>query len=86
MHKQLERCRETPFYTPGPLTTDIAPGYASAKLERRAPSRRNAIDSPSCRGGARRSDSAMPGFAEVSFRVVDVGGMIALSKKSATGG
>jgi phosphomethylpyrimidine synthase len=25
--KQLEYCREAPFYTLGPLTTDIAPGY-----------------------------------------------------------
>ncbi len=25
--KQLELCREAPFYTLGPLTTDIAPGY-----------------------------------------------------------
>ncbi|MBV9392641.1 MAG: phosphomethylpyrimidine synthase ThiC, partial [Verrucomicrobia bacterium] len=27
MTKQLEWCREAPFYTLGPLTTDIAPGY-----------------------------------------------------------
>ncbi|MCE3198157.1 phosphomethylpyrimidine synthase ThiC [Paenibacillus sonchi] len=27
MDKQLELCREAPFYTLGPLTTDIAPGY-----------------------------------------------------------
>jgi phosphomethylpyrimidine synthase len=27
MAKQLEWCGETPFYTLGPLTTDIAPGY-----------------------------------------------------------
>jgi phosphomethylpyrimidine synthase len=27
MDKQLERCKEAPFYTLGPLTTDIAPGY-----------------------------------------------------------
>ncbi|HKB91119.1 MAG TPA: phosphomethylpyrimidine synthase ThiC [Opitutaceae bacterium] len=27
MEKQLEWCREAPFYTLGPLTTDIAPGY-----------------------------------------------------------
>lgn len=27
MDKQLECCHETPFYTLGPLTTDIAPGY-----------------------------------------------------------
>jgi phosphomethylpyrimidine synthase len=27
MDKQLECCDETPFYTLGPLTTDIAPGY-----------------------------------------------------------
>ncbi|MGE3801016.1 MAG: phosphomethylpyrimidine synthase ThiC [Candidatus Kapaibacterium sp.] len=27
MEKQLEVCREAPFYTLGPLTTDIAPGY-----------------------------------------------------------
>ncbi len=27
MDKQLETCREAPFYTLGPLTTDIAPGY-----------------------------------------------------------
>jgi phosphomethylpyrimidine synthase len=27
MDKQLEICREAPFYTLGPLTTDIAPGY-----------------------------------------------------------
>jgi phosphomethylpyrimidine synthase len=27
MTKELEICREAPFYTLGPLTTDIAPGY-----------------------------------------------------------
>ncbi|MGI8387529.1 phosphomethylpyrimidine synthase ThiC [Robertmurraya sp. P23] len=27
MDKQLELCKEAPFYTLGPLTTDIAPGY-----------------------------------------------------------
>jgi phosphomethylpyrimidine synthase len=27
MQKQLEWCHEAPFYTLGPLTTDIAPGY-----------------------------------------------------------
>jgi len=27
MEKQLEYCNEAPFYTLGPLTTDIAPGY-----------------------------------------------------------
>ncbi len=27
MEKQLEICKEAPFYTLGPLTTDIAPGY-----------------------------------------------------------
>jgi phosphomethylpyrimidine synthase len=27
MTKQLEQCHEAPFYTLGPLTTDIAPGY-----------------------------------------------------------
>ncbi len=27
MTKQLELCKEAPFYTLGPLTTDIAPGY-----------------------------------------------------------
>lgn len=27
MDKQLEICQEAPFYTLGPLTTDIAPGY-----------------------------------------------------------
>ncbi len=27
MDKQLEQCGEAPFYTLGPLTTDIAPGY-----------------------------------------------------------
>ncbi|WP_066218130.1 phosphomethylpyrimidine synthase ThiC [Formosa haliotis] len=27
MDKQLEACEEAPFYTLGPLTTDIAPGY-----------------------------------------------------------
>ncbi|WP_305909066.1 phosphomethylpyrimidine synthase ThiC [Methylomarinum sp. Ch1-1] len=27
MDKQLEDCHEAPFYTLGPLTTDIAPGY-----------------------------------------------------------
>ena len=27
MTKQLEVCHEAPFYTLGPLTTDIAPGY-----------------------------------------------------------
>jgi phosphomethylpyrimidine synthase len=27
MQKQLEWCNKAPFYTLGPLTTDIAPGY-----------------------------------------------------------
>jgi phosphomethylpyrimidine synthase len=27
MEKQIEECSEAPFYTLGPLTTDIAPGY-----------------------------------------------------------
>jgi hypothetical protein len=27
MEKQLEWCSEAPFYTLGPLTTDVAPGY-----------------------------------------------------------
>src|SRR5690625_4789346 len=27
MDRQLEKCHESPFYTLGPLTTDIAPGY-----------------------------------------------------------
>ena len=27
MQKQLQACQEAPFYTLGPLTTDIAPGY-----------------------------------------------------------
>ncbi len=27
MEKQLKACQEAPFYTLGPLTTDIAPGY-----------------------------------------------------------
>src|SRR5581483_10582904 len=27
MDKQLKECGEAPFYTLGPLTTDIAPGY-----------------------------------------------------------
>ncbi|MFZ5482242.1 MAG: phosphomethylpyrimidine synthase ThiC [Myxococcota bacterium] len=27
MDEQLEKCHEAPFYTLGPLTTDIAPGY-----------------------------------------------------------
>ena len=27
MEKQLEVCQEAPFYTLGPLTTDVAPGY-----------------------------------------------------------
>ena len=27
MEKQLAKCQEAPFYTLGPLTTDIAPGY-----------------------------------------------------------
>ncbi|MCH2225582.1 MAG: phosphomethylpyrimidine synthase ThiC [Crocinitomicaceae bacterium] len=27
MEKQIEECHEAPFYTLGPLTTDIAPGY-----------------------------------------------------------
>lgn len=27
MTEELESCHEAPFYTLGPLTTDIAPGY-----------------------------------------------------------
>ena len=27
MQQQLQHCHEAPFYTLGPLTTDIAPGY-----------------------------------------------------------
>jgi undecaprenyl diphosphate synthase len=31
MDKQLRECGEAPFYTLGPLTTDIAPGYENLK-------------------------------------------------------
>ncbi len=31
MDKQLEWCAEAPFYTLGPLTTDIAPGYDTSR-------------------------------------------------------
>jgi phosphomethylpyrimidine synthase len=31
MDKQLKECGEAPFYTLGPLTTDIAPGYVTPK-------------------------------------------------------
>jgi len=38
MDRQLEVCQEAPFYTLGPLTTDIAPGYdhitSSARIEK----------------------------------------------------
>lgn len=34
MRKQLEWCHEAPFYTLGPLTTDIAPGYDHSKYHR----------------------------------------------------
>src|SRR3712207_8562924 len=27
MDRQLEKCHEAPFYTLGPLVTDVAPGY-----------------------------------------------------------
>ena len=27
MERQIEKCHEAPFYTLGPLVTDIAPGY-----------------------------------------------------------
>jgi phosphomethylpyrimidine synthase len=27
MEEQLKHCHEAPFYTLGPLTTDVAPGY-----------------------------------------------------------
>ncbi len=27
MERQMSACHEAPFYTLGPLTTDIAPGY-----------------------------------------------------------
>ena len=27
MERQIDKCHEAPFYTLGPLTTDIAPGY-----------------------------------------------------------
>jgi hypothetical protein len=40
MAKQLEWCHEAPFYTLGPLTTDIAPGYdriASAAAAKKWP-------------------------------------------------
>ena len=30
MRKQLEWCNEAPFYTLGPLTTDVAPGTRSS--------------------------------------------------------
>ncbi len=32
MDLQLEHCHEAPFYTLGPLTTDIAPGYDHSRL------------------------------------------------------
>jgi len=31
MDKQLKECGEAPFYTLGPLTTDIAPGYDQSR-------------------------------------------------------
>ena len=33
---QMEVCHEAPFYTLGPLTTDIAPGYATTSPPRSA--------------------------------------------------
>jgi phosphomethylpyrimidine synthase len=36
MAKQLDWCNEAPFYTLGPLTTDVAPGYDT-------PARRTAV-------------------------------------------
>ena len=27
MERQIEKCHDAPFYTLGPLVTDIAPGY-----------------------------------------------------------
>lgn len=27
MERQIEKCHNAPFYTLGPLVTDIAPGY-----------------------------------------------------------
>jgi phosphomethylpyrimidine synthase len=30
MDRQLAVCHEAPFYTLGPLTTDIAPGYITS--------------------------------------------------------
>src|SRR5438046_10253443 len=37
MDKQLQECGEAPFYTLGPLTTDIAPGYDHITSGTRAP-------------------------------------------------
>ena len=31
MDRQIEKCHEAPFYTLGPLTTDIAPSHISSK-------------------------------------------------------
>ena len=36
MDKQLRECGEAPFYTLGPLTTDIAPGLRPHHLARSA--------------------------------------------------
>ena len=37
MDRQLEVCHEAPFYTLGPLTTDIAPGLRPHHVARSAP-------------------------------------------------
>jgi thiamine biosynthesis protein ThiC len=34
MRNQLEWCSEAPFYTLGPLTTDVAPGTKTSASER----------------------------------------------------
>src|SRR5580765_7661961 len=51
MEKQLEWCDEAPFYTLGPLTTDIAPGYDHITSAIRAPA-------PGTTRSARRGSSS----------------------------
>ena len=70
MDKQLEECGEAPFYTLGPLTTDIAPGYDHiTSAHRRGHDRlvRHARCSATSR---RRSISACPNRDDVKVGVI----------------
>ena len=67
---QLEMCHEAPFYTLGPLTTDIAPGLRPHHLGHRRRDDRHG-SAPRCSATSRpRSTSACPNRDDVKAGVI----------------